>query len=156
MLAMILIMAITAGVAEEVASQRRQAEREVELLYRGTAYVHAIKSFYDANGQYPRQLEDLIKDPRVAHRRHMRALYSDPMAKGDAKQWQLVQAIDGGIAGVVSTSTNEPLKKANFPIDLKQFEQAKSYKEWIFEYVPRPRGLQAQPQSSPPRNPVLP
>jgi type II secretory pathway pseudopilin PulG len=149
MLAMILILAITAGVAEEMVSRQKRAEREVELIFRGTAYVRAIKSFYEANGQYPRQLEDLIKDPRAAHRRHMRMLYPDPMAKGELQQWQLVQSPDGGIAGVVSTSTDEPLKKANFPNELKQFEQAKSYKEWIFEYVPRLRSSIAQPQGNP-------
>jgi type II secretory pathway pseudopilin PulG len=151
MLAMVLILAITAGVAEEMVSRQRHAEREVELLFRGNAYVRAIKSYHEANGQYPRQLQDLVKDPRAAHRRHIRALYHDPMAKGEAKQWQLIQSPDGGIAGVVSTSSDEPLKKANFPSELKQFEQAKSYKEWLFEYVPRLRGSITQPQGIPPR-----
>ena len=94
-LALIAVMLITAGVAEELISRRMQVERETELLFRGGAYRHAIESFYKANGSYPRELQDLVHDPHAAHRRHLRALYVDPMAKKGEAGWQLVQAPDG-------------------------------------------------------------
>ena len=136
----VAILIITAGVAEELASRAKRAERETELLFRGTAYVHAIESFYKVNGNYPRELQELVRDPHAAHRRHLRMLYPDPMAKpGAANAWQIVPAADGGIAGVVSTSSEEPLKKANFPKALKKFEDAKTYRDWVFDYMPRLR-----------------
>src|SRR5262249_14916263 len=106
----------------------------------------AIESFRTVNGQYPRELQDLVRDPHSPSRRHLRALYPDPMSAqygpaqyGPAKSeggWQLIRAADGGIQGVASRSAEEPLKKANFPKRWQQFEKAKSYREWSFEYVP--------------------
>jgi len=48
------------------------------------------------------------------------------------------RAVDGGIQGVASSSELEPLKKANFPKRWKDFEQAKTYRDWVFQYIPRP------------------
>lgn len=145
MLGVVAVMLITAGVAEELMSRRKQAERETELIFRGTAYRHAIESFYKTNGAYPRELQDLVRDPHAAHRRHLRLLYSDPMAKKGEAGWQLVQSPDGGIAGVASSSTEEPLKKAGFPKELKSFAEAKSYRDWVFDYLPRRRGSSSLP-----------
>ena len=41
-----------------------------------------------------------------------------------------------GEPGVASASTDEPVKQANFPKPFERFALAKSYSEWIFEYVP--------------------
>jgi len=146
----VAILSITAGVAETLARRAKQAERETELIFRGTAYMRAIESFHKANGSYPRELQDLIRDPRAAHRRHLRALYPDPMAKpGATAGWQLVQSPDGGIAGVASASKDEPLKKANFPKALRRFEDSKSYSDWVFDYVPRLRNGLPVPGATP-------
>ncbi len=136
---MVLVAIVVIGILVEVAHETTwrllQVDREAELLFRGLAYRAAIESFYKANGSYPRELADLIKDPRSASRRHLRAAYPDPMGKGEKKEWVTVRAKDGGIAGVVTTNDGEPLKKANFPVGLEKFSNAKSYKDWIFEYV---------------------
>ncbi len=148
-LGVVAVMLITAGVAAELTSRRKQVERETELLFRGIAYRHAIESFYKANGGYPRELQDLVHDPHAAHRRHLRALYPDPMAKkGSEAGWELVQSPDGGISGVVSSSNEEPLKKAGFPKDLKSFAEAKSYRDWVFDYMPRRPGNLSLPGST--------
>jgi type II secretory pathway pseudopilin PulG len=146
----VAVITITAGVAEHVSSRISRAEREAELLFRGMAYMRAIESFYKATGRYPRELRELVRDPSAAHRRHLRALYTDPMSKGEEPGWQLVEAPDGGISGVVSTSNDEPLKKANFPKALKTFTQAKSYKDWVFDYMPRARGTPLPTVTPPP------
>jgi len=73
-----------------------KAEREQELLYRGSAYRRAIQSYYEAGGalkQFPRTLDDLLKDSRTASgKRHIRALYPDPMNKSEKPEWLLIRA----------------------------------------------------------------
>lgn len=152
---MVLAAVVIVGILVEAAHlstwRALQADREAELLFRGMAYRRAIESFYRANGVYPRELEDLIKDPKANARRHLRALYSDPMGKGEKNPWVAVHAAGGGIAGVVSSSEGEPLKRANFPVGLERFGAAKSYQDWVFEYVaPRPpaRRIPVAPASS--------
>jgi type II secretory pathway pseudopilin PulG len=136
-LVLVTIMGIMAGVAQEMTWRAARAERETELMFRGEAYVHAIESYRLVNGRYPRDLQDLVRDPNSPTRRHLRALYPDPFAKDKAAGWHLVQAADGGIQGVASTSEVEPLKKGNFPKRWKDFEHAKTYRDWVFMDVPR-------------------
>jgi len=148
-LVLITIMGIMAGVAQEMTWRAVRAERETELIFRGEAYVRAIESFRLANGRYPRDLQDLVRDPNSPTRRHLRALYSDPMSSSKSGGWQIVRAADGGIQGVASSSELEPLKKANFPKRWKSFEQAKTYRDWAFQYVPRPITTPLSPATSP-------
>jgi type II secretory pathway pseudopilin PulG len=144
LLVLVVIMGIMAGVAQEMTWRAMRAERETELIFRGEAYVHAIESYRLVNGRYPRELQDLVRDPNSPTRRHLRALYPDPFAKEKAG-WQLIGAADGGIQGVASTSEAEPLKKGNFPKPWKDFEHAKTYRDWVFMYVPRVAGTPLTP-----------
>lgn len=43
--------------------------------------------------------------------------------------------MDGGVGGVSSRSTGTPVKTANFPEVFEKFTGARSYSEWVFEYV---------------------
>src|SRR3989338_2666836 len=138
---MVLVAVVVVGILAEAAtlltSRMTQADREQELLFRGQAYKNAVESYYRAGGSYPRTLDDLLKDPRTPGvRRHIRSLYPDPFARSDKKEWTLIRAADGGITGVASISTEEPLKKANFPKGLEKFEGTQSYADWKFEYTP--------------------
>lgn len=137
-LAAVVIVGIVVEAAHATTWRLIRVDREAELLFRGQAYRNAIRSFHQAHGVFPRTLDDLVKDPRSASRRHLRALYADPMAKDAKAGWRLVRAADGGIAGVASAASDEPLKQANFPPALERFNGAKSYAEWIFEYTPPP------------------
>lgn len=136
-LAAVVIVSIFAEAASLLTSRTVQAGKETELIFRGLAYRNAIKSYHQSGGNFPRNLEDLLKDPRSPNRRHIRALYLDPMAK-EGQEWLLIRAADGSIAGVASKSKQEPLKKTNFPKGLEKFENVVSYSEWIFEYIPPP------------------
>ena len=138
MLAAVVIVGIVAEVAHVSVGRALRADREAELLFRGQSYQRAIASFHKANGVYPRTLEELEKDPSAAARRHIRTLYRDPVAKDEKGAWRLVHAPGGGIAGVASASGDEPLRQANFPPEFERFTGAKTYSEWIFEYVPAP------------------
>lgn len=135
-LAAVVITGIVMTVAEVQTSYIVKREREAELLFRGIAYREAIKSYYESGKPvkvYPRTLDDLIKDPRAAYKRHIRALYNDPMTNSD---WILIRGDDGGISGVTSSSTDEPFKISDFPVGMEDFEKATSYHEWRFVYQP--------------------
>ncbi len=130
----LVVIAILAEMATVSNQYRIKRDKEAELLFRGQAYMRAIESYYHAKKElkiYPKNLEDLLNDPRFAHKRHIRRLYTDPLTEED---WQLVRAPDGGIAGVVSSSRDMPLKQSNFPKQLKQFTGAEQYSDWTFEY----------------------
>lgn len=138
-LAAVVIVGILAEGAVTLSSRTTQADRELELLFRGQAYRDAIKRYYEAGNPaktYPRALEDLLKDPRFPSKHHLRALYRDPMTKEGKDGWRLIRVADGGIAGVASSSQGIPQKRANFPVGLEKFEAAQFYSDWIFEYVP--------------------
>lgn len=139
---MILVVVMITGIFAEVAtfnsSRLRQMDREAELLFRGASYRNAIKSYYESGKpikSYPQTLNDLVKDPRVAHSSHLRFLYPDPFDKENVG-WKLLRATDGGISGISSQSMETPLKKGNFKLGFEKFEGATSYADWVFEYLP--------------------
>lgn len=139
---MILVVVVITGIFAEVstfyASRARQMDREAELLFRGAAYQNAIKSYYESGKPiktYPRSLNDLVNDPRRAHKPHLRMLYSDPFAR-EKGEWKILRAFDGGISGVSSQSTAMPLKTGNFRRGYEKFEGTTSYSGWVFEYAP--------------------
>lgn len=148
-LAAVVIIGIVVEAAHVTTWRVVRADREAELLFRGQAYRRAIQSYYQSNGQFPRSLEDLLRDPRSASKRHIRTLYPDPMASDEKKEWRLVRN-GGGISGVASASTEEPLKQANFPLGLEKLTGAKSYSDWVFEYVPQPVAPAKAPAGSAP------
>jgi len=132
----LLVLSISASVTVERQATQMRREQEAELLFRGQAYVAAIRSYYHAvpgQKRYPTSLDELITDPRFAHRRHLRQLYADPLT---GEPWQLIRAPDGGIAGVASHSTQAPLKQGNFPQGFEHFEAAGRYRDWQFSYQP--------------------
>lgn len=117
----------------------RQREKEAELLYVGATFREAIALYYNRspgeNREFPKQLRDLIKDPRYPDlRRYLRQIYRDPMT-GDAR-WGTIAAPDGGIMGVYSLSPAKPIKRAGF-VGPDGFDAAAAYSEWKFVYVPQ-------------------
>jgi type II secretory pathway pseudopilin PulG len=139
-LAALVVMGILAEKAISLTSAAMRADRESELMFRGLAYQRAIQRFYESDQgfrRYPARLEDLLRDTRFINRRHLRKLYDDPI--GDA--WILIQAPDGGIMGVASSSEAVPSKTANFPAGLETFEQAENYRDWTFVFQPKVSSL---------------
>lgn len=106
--------------------------QEQELLFRGMAYYQAIESYYLAltPHQYPAHLQDLLKDPRFLHRRHLRKLY--PPANGET--WSLVKNKRGRIMGVYYNSARPAIKRAGFEPLLESFSKAETYADWRFVY----------------------
>jgi len=150
-LTVLFIVAIMTGglaVIGQVWQTSAVREREAELLHVGNEYRKAIERYYLAGpGQYPRNLADLIKDPRQPGTvRHLRRIYPDPITGNP--EWGLVKAPDGGFAGVYSLSEAGPLKTAGFRVRDAAFEGKTKYTDWQFIYAPTLTGV-AQPAPKP-------
>ncbi|MBI5560689.1 MAG: type II secretion system protein [Deltaproteobacteria bacterium] len=137
LLFLIVVIGIALSVTGEVWSTTAKRELEEELLFRGGEIKRAITRYYEEGPggvkQFPRELKDLLKDPRQqAVKRYLRKLYADPMTgKSD---WQLIKEKDGTIIGVKSRSGASSLKSANFPLTLRNLEGKTKYSEWEFAY----------------------
>jgi len=138
LLAVALIsIAATAAVSLGATMARRDAERE--LLAIGVEFQQALRSYAGVpvgavtptSGHGPRTLEDLLKDPRVPGiRRHLRQLYADPLT--GKSEWGLVRDAQGRIAGVHSLAEGTPIRQSGFEPQLTAFENAESYRQWVF------------------------
>lgn len=116
-------------------------EKERELLYVGNQIRTAIKLYYSNTPgsvkQYPRELSDLVLDPRYPDvRRYLRKIYYDPIT--GTKEWGIMKNPSGGITGVYSLSDAQPIKTANFGTTNPGFEDKKKYSEWQFVYLATP------------------
>lgn len=138
MTVLFIVAVITAGLAlvGEVWETAAKREKETELLFVGNEYRKAITRYFLAGkNQYPRAMEDLLKDPRQPGTvRYLRRLYPDPVT--GKSEWGIVKGSDGGIAGVYSLSDQKPLKIANFRTRDAGFDGAQTYADWKFVYTP--------------------
>ncbi len=136
MLFMVTVAGIALMMAAEMWSTTEKRMKEAELLYKGREIALALGSFYKGSPgikRYPLTLEELLKDKRFrSTKRHLRKVYPDPMTgKAD---WELIKNKQGGIIGISSTSTERPMKQANFKEGMEEFEDSASYAEWRFIY----------------------
>lgn len=139
MLALLFILAaLGAGMAAvgTVWTTVAQREKEAELLFVGEQYRRALESYQrrgpGAEQPYPPSLDELVQDRRFPMPvRHLRRLYPDPMT--GRTEWGLVRDAQGGIVGLHSLAEGAPLKTAGFPPHQAGFEEASSYREWVFK-----------------------
>jgi type II secretory pathway pseudopilin PulG len=129
----VTLVGFAAAAAGSTWSALAPREREIHLLWVGTQYAQALRSYYrrsPGRAQYPLSLEDLLDDRRLpVPQRHLRRLYPDPLTGGE---WGLIRTPDGRIAGVFSLAQGEPRRQANFPPAWQEFERQKSYAGWRF------------------------
>lgn len=137
----VTVIGITFAVGGQVWSTVVMREKEKELLLRGGEIRAAIGRYYEkspGSKAYPRNLVELLKDPRYpVTSRYLRRIYEDPMT--GKPDWELISAPGGGIMGVKSRSSKEPYKKKDFPKELQGFEGKSKYSEWEFIYIPAVR-----------------
>lgn len=130
MLIIVAAMALGATRLELAQSYRVKRDKEEELLFRGHAYMRAIKAYYSKNNRYPRELKDLANDRDSSKPRFIRQLYKDPMTGRDFKP---ILGPEHVITGVVSASKDVPFRKVDFDKELVGFEKARTYADWKFE-----------------------
>ena len=138
-LVLVALMGITAAVAADVWHTGRKRECERELLFIGNQFRQAIGHYYEHSPgpakTFPRNLNDLLRDPRTpGMKRHLRRIYPDPTT--GSEEWGLVKGPSGEILGVFSRSEEIPLKKANFRKADASFEGKQRYSDWTFVYTP--------------------
>jgi type II secretory pathway pseudopilin PulG len=138
----VVIIGIMLGSASQSWRTIMQRDREEELLFRGMQYRDAIDRWNKPKvlpGQAPIQqthklndLKDLLQDPNTMEKIHyLRRLYTDPITGKDFEP--IVDPVKG-IVGVKSSSQDPPLKRDNFPDDLKAFANKDKYSDWTFDY----------------------
>lgn len=134
----ISLFGATLALAGSLWSTDAKRERELQLLFVGDQFRKAIASYHDEApagqpNRFPARLEDLVLDRRwPTTRRHLRKIYLDPMT--GTREWTLIRAPDNTIMGINSASEAEPIKHAGFSDDYKNFESAKTYREWQFVF----------------------
>lgn len=133
-LLLIVLMGIGLAATGQLWSTVARRDRERELLWVGTQYAQALRSYYRQSpglAQYPQTLDELLEDARYPNpRRHLRKLYRDPITASD--DWGLLRSIDGRITGVYSRSQDTPLKQSGFNAQWADFEGVGHYADWQF------------------------
>jgi len=129
---------VTLRALENSLTKDRRA-KEAELLFVGQAYQQAIMNYYQNSPgtakAYPKNLAALLEDKRTSTlQRPLRRLYFDPMTA--SQDWGIMPGPEGGVMGVYSKSTQQPIKVNGFPPTLGNLIGAKSYTEWQFFYTP--------------------
>jgi type II secretory pathway pseudopilin PulG len=133
-----------------------QRDKEAELLFVGDQFRRAISLYYErapgGGRTYPRQIEDLLQDPRYPNvQRYLRRMYVDPMT--GKPEWGIIKTPDGSIIGVYSLSEDMPIKNAGFTGPNAGFVDAVTYREWKFAYLPADAsgaGMQRMPPGAAP------
>ncbi|WP_419709771.1 type II secretion system protein [Pseudomonas sp. NFX224] len=132
-LLLIMVMGMGLASAGELWATAARRDRERQLLWVGTQYAQALRSYYRSSpglAQYPKELADLLQDERFpSAKHHLRQLYPDPISGDD---WFLMRGFDGRITGISSASTDKPLKQVDFPAQWSDFNGMASYKDWQF------------------------
>lgn len=150
----IALLGIGLMTAVDVWSLSRQRERERELLFVGDQYRQAIRRYYLAAQSLgaralPPSLNVLLDDDRFpipVH--HLRRAYPDPITGNP--DWGLLR-IGDRIIGVYSLGEGRPIKQAGFSPADKNFDDAASYRDWVFAFqLPRRRLTSAATASSAP------
>lgn len=134
-LILVVIMGVVLAAAGELWFSAQQREKEQQLLFVGNQYRQALAQYYrrtpGATVRYPRQLADLLEDPRIPEvQRYLRQLYPDPMT--GSNDWGLLTSASGEIMGVYSRSERTPIKQANFRLADRKFAGKNKYSDWVF------------------------
>ncbi len=137
LLIMLVLVGVGALAAGEVWSTAVRREREVELMFVGNQYRHAIEDYYRQPGTraiLPTTVDQLLNDDRFPFPvHHLRRAYLDPVNPDG--EWELIK-VNNALVGVHSRSESVPIKHANFPKPYKQFETAETYAQWQFIFTP--------------------
>lgn len=133
-LVLIAIMGASLASTCQLWSTLARRAHERELLWVGTQYAEALRSYYRASpglAQYPKELDELVLDKRFpSPRHHLRRLYPDPIT--NSSDWGLLRGLDQRITGVYSQAQEQPLKQTGFAAQWSEFDGMEHYSDWQF------------------------
>ncbi len=133
------IMALALTAVMPVWKQTSQREKEAELVFRGTQYVHAIQLFQRKSGPgtYPPSVDLLVEQ------KFLRKKYKDPITNGDFQPLPaaMVAAPPGATQGAV------PRRKAEAPRAEMRREDRRPRSHLRWAAAARRRSLAASPGS---------
>jgi hypothetical protein len=109
-LAALLLVSTMAASLSVVTDGKR--EKEKEMIWRGKQYVRAVKLFYQKNGRFPADLDDLSK-PKIGSLRFLRQTYKDPMNKADGT-WRFIYV--GPSGQLIGSLKPHPLLQLPTPV----------------------------------------
>ncbi len=139
--------AVTLGAAAE----RRDAERH--LLFVGGEFERALVAYAATARRGPRELSELLRDPRVPGvRRHLRQIYADPLT--GSTTWGLVRDREGFIIAVHSLARGTPIRRTGFAPGQESFADAEDYAGWRFG-LPIAKAVVVRPGSAAASGPVV-
>jgi hypothetical protein len=92
LVAILVMVALTATILEIGATQNRRAHEE-ETIWRGQQYVRAIRLYYHKTGKYPQTIDDLSKGLPELH--FLRQQYKNPMDPGEGA-WRFIYVNQAG------------------------------------------------------------
>ncbi|MBC7995265.1 MAG: type II secretion system protein [Rhizobacter sp.] len=137
LLFIISVLGLTAAMASVVWSTVQRRENEKQLVFAGRQFQTAIERYgqraQGSNMRFPRELDDLLRDPRALNmQRFLRQIYVDPIT--GERQWGLVRLADGSIVGVHSLSTRAPLRSSLSAVAGTRGGDvaAETYRDWRF------------------------
>lgn len=145
----IVLVGITLTVVAKQWKMVVQRELEADLLARGLEIQNAL-ALYSASKKagrvipgeiYPQSLKELTLLPKP----FLRKEYLDPIKRA---AWDVIRAPNGGIMGVRSSSSQEPIRQHDFPPAIRHFEGLVRYQDWLFIH-PSPSLQQAVPAVPP-------
>jgi type II secretory pathway pseudopilin PulG len=139
LLLLIAMIGVTAAATVQLGAVAHRRQAELELLFLGRQFVDALASYSattpTGGPRLPKELSDLLKDPRVPElKRHLRRVPIDPLT-GHAR-WGLRRTPDGFIEAVHSLSDARPIKATGFEHLFRNFENATTYRDWVFASRP--------------------
>lgn len=113
LLILLAILGAASAKTMELAATVAQRSQEAELQAQGDEFSRAFKRYYEASPKgapaYPRELRELLQDPRFPHTmRHLRRIPRNPLT-GRA-EWAPIPAAGGGIMGVAVIAPGEPMR----------------------------------------------
>ncbi len=144
LLVFITLISIGLSATGLIFHQQSRREKEKQLLFAGDEIRRAIGAYYEQSPggqkQFPQSLDDLLLDRRYASvQRYLRRIYVEPIS--GTKQWAPIRAPDGGIMGVHSAASGQPLRIDGFPPGYEHFKDKTSYGEWTFQYMVMDSGV---------------
>lgn len=123
-----------------------QRDQEEELIFRGEAIRNAMRRYKAKTGNYPTNLEDLLKvRPRI-----LRKLYKDPMtAEGE---WDVITAVQAGASGDTTGLPIAAIHSRSQKDSFKIYQGKTLYSEWVFAASDELLGISSGPAGVLPAN----